>query len=261
MASFFFNGREIKAVAFDMDGTLVDCEPSNRGVVQNALGSSAIKIVWGKNTIGIKEVDILAGLKKEHGEDKVRIAADDFLAACKRGYNKEIPTLQPRRGMIEILNTFKELGVPIIVVTNSDTEMAIKKLTQCGMIDYMYDIIGSDTLQELGLKSKPESDGYILAAKRLGVSEEELMGWEDSEGGFKALKKTKALDVHIGDHGTEIESSATIKVDGTGINDSSAYSLLELDNKIRRENYKLLLDIKEEKAPARTPVPATPELV
>ncbi len=243
MSYFTLDGHVIRGVAFDMDGTLVDCEPSNRDVVQNAVGQE-FKINWAKYA-GVKEVDILDGLKKEYGADNITIAKDAFLSACKQGYKDAVHTLQPRRGMMEVLNTLKELGIPIIIVTNSDTEMAQKKLGQCGMLDYMYDIIGSDTIEKLGLKAKPSGDGYRKAAELLGIRIEEMMGVEDSTTGMDALSETNALAVHVTDYGTPEHLNAHIVVDGSGSSD-----LLALNNQIRRENYQRLLGL--------TPEPSSP---
>lgn len=239
MSHFTLNGRVIKGVAFDMDGTLVDCEPSNRAAVQKAVGEE-FKINWGKYA-GVKEVDILDALKEQYGADKITIAKDAFVAACKQGYKDAINTLEPRRGMMEVLETLKELSIPIMIVTNSDTEMAEKKLTQCGMIDYMYDIVGADTIEELGLRAKPAGDGYNHAAKVMGIKIEEMMGVEDSTTGMDALSSTKALAVHVTDYGTPEHQNAHIVIDGEGIGD-----LLALNNQIRRENYQKLLGIAPE---------------
>lgn len=243
MSHFTLNGQVIKGVAFDMDGTLVDCEPTNRAAVQNAVGQE-FKINWGKYA-GVKEVDILDGLKEQYGADKITIAKDAFVAACKQGYKDAISTLQPRRGMMELLNTLKELSIPIMIVTNSDTEMAQQKLTQCGMIDYMYDIIGADTIEKLGLKAKPSGDGYNKAAEIMGIKIEEMMGVEDSTTGMDALSSTNALAVHITDYGTPEHLDAHIVIDGEGIAD-----LLALNNQIRRENYQKILGL--------TPEPSSP---
>jgi beta-phosphoglucomutase-like phosphatase (HAD superfamily) len=236
MSSFFLNGKIIRSVAFDMDGTLVDCEPSNREAVQNAVGSE-FKINWGKYA-GVKEVDILAALKQEYGSNRITIAADDFVAACKKGYKEAIKKLEPRLGMMPLLNTLKDLDIPIIIVTNSDTTTAKEKLTQCGMLDYLFDIIGADTITEHGLKAKPSGDGYILAAEMLDIKIEEMMGVEDSTTGMNALSETKALAVHIIDYGTPEHQKANIIIDGMGSGD-----LLALNNLIRRENYSKLLGL------------------
>jgi sugar-phosphatase len=243
MSFFLLSGQEIRGVAFDMDGTLVDCEPSNREAVQKAVGTD-FKINWAKYA-GVKEVDILAGLKKEYGEDKITIAADDFLFACKRGYKGAVKTLEPRRGMMELLKTLKDLGIPIIIVTNSDTEMAKEKLKQCGMLDYMFDIIGSNTISQLGLKAKPSGDGYKKAAEILGIEIENMMGVEDSTTGMNALAETNALAVHVIDYGTAQHKEADIVIDGMGSGD-----LLALNNQIRRENYQRILGL--------TPEPSSP---
>lgn len=243
MSFFLLNGNKIRGVAFDMDGTLVDCEPSNREAVQKAVGTD-FKINWAKYA-GVKEVDIIAGLKTEYGANKITIAADEFVSACKKGYSDAIKTLQPRHGVLELLETLKELSIPIIIVTNSETEMAKKKLEQCGMLDYMYDIIGSDTISNLGLKPKPSGDGYLKAAEILGIEIHEMMGVEDSTTGMNALSETKAITVHIIDYGTPQHKDADIVIDGMGSGD-----LLALNNQIRRENYQKLLGL--------TPEPSSP---
>ncbi len=246
MSFFTLNSRVIRGVAFDMDGTLVDCEPSNREAVQKAAGQN-LRINW-ERYAGVKEVDILDGLIQEYGAHRVTIAHNDFLNACKQGYKEAIHTLQPRHGMIYLLDTLKQLQVPIVVVTNSDTEMAQKKLTHCGLIRYIDNIIGADTIESCGLKAKPSGDGYNRAAEILNIKPEELMGFEDSTTGMDALSSTEALAVHVVDHGTPEHLDAHIVIYGGRID-----GILDLANQIRHENHQRFLDLSPEpRSPTHT---------
>lgn len=234
MSYFILGDRIIQGVAFDMDGTLIDCEPVNRAAVEAAAGRN-IRIDWA-NCAGKKEEIIHGILKEEYGPDKIRSTADEFVAACKRGYQETMGKLKAREGIIELLNTFQGLNIPMIVVTNTERGMAIQKLEQCGLQKFMVDVIGSDTLENLGLKSKPSGDGYRLAASQLQIKEEDMMGFEDSLVGMDALSQTAAFSVHITDYGTPAHVKAGLVLSGSG-----GGALLTLNNKIRHHNTQALL--------------------
>lgn len=221
--------KNIKGVALDMDGTLIDCEPINRMVVQKATGVD-IKIDWSR-CAGKKEEIILDWMKETHGAEKIRIATHDFLVACKRGYADAMTSLRPREGIVYLLNTFAELNIPMIVVTNTEKNIAIEKLKHCGLLGYMQDVIGSDTITERGLQPKPSGDGYKEAARVLGIPTEHMIGFEDSTTGMTALAETNAISVQIIDNGTPAHKSADVIIDG-----DSETDLILLNNEIRRQN-------------------------
>ncbi|MFA7276574.1 MAG: HAD family phosphatase [Pseudobdellovibrionaceae bacterium] len=211
MTSINFHGRSIKAVAFDMDGTMIDCEPSNRAAVQRAAGSPYI-IDWNQ-CAGKPESVIHTWLRDTY--PNFTGLKNAFVDACKAGYKEELPHLKARAGIKELMASFHQLGIPMIVVTNTETPLALKKLKQCGLLDYVTDVIGVDKVIEANLEPKPSGDGYRLAAQTLGVDEENMAGFEDSAVGVSALTSTRLLSVHIYDHGMLPDTRADIVINGT----------------------------------------------
>ncbi|OFW88536.1 MAG: hypothetical protein A3B66_08725 [Alphaproteobacteria bacterium RIFCSPHIGHO2_02_FULL_46_13] len=244
---FVLKGKIYKLAAIDMDGTLIDNEPLNRQAVQKAAGPNCL-IDW-SNCAGKKEFIIHGMLKEKYGADKITSTADEFVAACKRGYAENADKIEARLAMQHLLETFELFKVPTMVVTNTETDMAIEKLKHCELFDHVGDVVGSDLITGLGLKSKPSGDGYRLAADTHSVSMKDVLVIEDSSVGVDAGVDAKAGGiVQIIDCGTEPHPNATITVSGHGSSE-----ILALSNQIRRETIQ-----HQQKKLASTPEPSSP---
>lgn len=177
-----------------MDGTLIDCGHS-RDAIQQVVGTP-FHIDWSQ--CGGRGVPFIHDwLSAKYANFSMTM--EEFLNKCHHSHIEALKYLSPRLGIIELLNLFRDIGIPIAVVTNTETEMAKKRLAQCGVLDYMKLIIGSTTLTDQGLKLKPAPDGYQLAAKSFGLAENEMIGFEDSVAGMTALDATDFVSVHMHD--------------------------------------------------------------
>ncbi len=96
---------------------------------------------------------------------------------------------EPFGGAIEFLKLLKEKGVPTALVTSSDQLKMDHLWQQLPDLKQYFDIIITG---EMVTRSKPDPEGYLLAAKRLGVNPESCVIVEDSRQGLLAARAAGA---------------------------------------------------------------------
>jgi HAD superfamily hydrolase (TIGR01509 family) len=173
----------IKAVFFDMDGTIVDSEDVHTAAVQETI----------KKNVGIdltrEEIEEYVGLsysqKLKRIFKKRNIQADIFrldkLAVEK---SVELSDLVKKiEGSEEVIQNIKS-NFKVAVVTGSSREQANAILESSGLKENFDTIVTSSDVS----RNKPYPDSYLLAAERLEVESQQCAVIEDSETGIKASK-------------------------------------------------------------------------
>lgn len=166
--------RPVKAVIFDMDGTLLDSMPSAlRGLkesIELGLGSP-IGDEDLHSTLGLAPADIIRHWIPEGGErfEKAMAYWNQFHAALQRH------DFIPFAGIPELLEYLKSKSIPIAVLTGRDREGALGFLETWGWMDKYFTedhVIGGD---ELHVKPKPSPEGIFHLAKVMGVDAKEVL--------------------------------------------------------------------------------------
>lgn len=180
----------IKAVIFDLDGTLIDS-----------------MWVWGKideDYFKVRNMDLPSDLKDqiEH------LSFDDTAVYFKSNFNltdtldeikKEwldsahaeyISNVKLKPGVVEFLSLLKTLNIKIGLAT-SNTKVLLEAGLQANGI---YDYFDSITLTDEVSRGKNFPDVYLLAAQRLGVKPEECMVFEDI---LPAVKGAKSAGMKV----------------------------------------------------------------
>lgn len=174
-----------QAVAFDMDGVLLDTEKVYRKC-------------WLANgrSIGIPEDEMtvicekMAGGTKAHNGRvmKERMGEDfDYLSFRKRTVDMvdeyiRLNGVEIKNGVVETLNTLKNLGIRMAVATSTDRNKAVERLTRAGIIKYFDAFVFGDEIEN----GKPNPDIYLKACEKLGAAPEDTVGVEDSINGVTA---------------------------------------------------------------------------
>ena len=174
----------IEAVLLDMDGTLVDSDAA----VERAWAA------WAREY----GVDPAAALENVHNGPAERTVmrllpdADPALvdAAAKRNLALQYDDLGdviPAPGAAELVAALERWQLPWAVVTSADRKLANARLGVAGIEPAV--LVTADDVTN----GKPDPEGYLLAAERLGVEPRRCLVVEDSDPGLAAGRAAGAV--------------------------------------------------------------------
>ena len=123
------------------------------------------------------------------------MAPREFLEKRERHLRALFPNATEIKGAGEYLQRLKEIGTRIALATSSSKALCEIKIGHRAWSDIFECRIHGDD-PEL-LRSKPAPDIFILCARRMGVSPENIIVFEDSKNGIRAAKGAGVLPAHL----------------------------------------------------------------
>ena len=188
--------REIKAVIFDMDGTLFDTEKVYQWAWREA-----------GRRIGFAEVETaLAACTGCNGADTRRyfettyadvVDYDEYTRLRNALYEEAIERdgLQLKPGAREALQWLQSRGIPVALGTSTCPPRVPQNLERAGLTNYFDVVVMGNMVQ----KGKPDPETFLKAAELLGVDPASCMGVEDSFNGVRALHAAGMVTVMVPD--------------------------------------------------------------
>jgi len=170
--------RWVKAVLFDMDGTLVDSDAA----VDRSWLSWADEYGVDRPTA---RRGVIHGSPTDHTIRRLRPDLDDAATAAASARQlamqyDDLSDVVATTGALELLATLDRLGLPWAVVTSADARLATARLSAAGITAPL--LVTVDDIRA----GKPDPEGYLLAAHRLGVDPGRCLVVEDAEPGVQA---------------------------------------------------------------------------
>jgi beta-phosphoglucomutase family hydrolase len=171
------------AVLFDLDGVIVDSRPQHLAAWHEFARSEGIThdSDYFTRTFGLRNDAIIGGLLADISSDDLRRLAarkEELFRSLARGNLEALP------GVRELLDWLDERGAPKAIVTStprSNLDLVLETLELAGRFDAL-------VAEEDAAKGKPDPEGFLVAARRLGVPPERCIVIEDAPAGLQAAK-------------------------------------------------------------------------
>jgi len=165
----------VRAVLLDMDGTLVDSDAS----VERAWTTWSVEH-------GLDPADVLTIVHGSPPAPTIRRllpALDDAAVAASAQRQMDlqyddVADVVAAPGAAELLAALERLSMPWAVVTSADVRLAKARLGAAGIEPPLL-----VTVEDVR-RGKPDPEGFLMAAARLGVAPEACLVVEDSEPGL-----------------------------------------------------------------------------
>ncbi len=172
----------VKAVIFDLDGTLIDSEENHY---------ESDRVLLARRGVSFSREDKKAFVGKDINEMVRRIKANYGLAsdvqslmdeknAIYRSLALKSSRLYPP--MKRILDEFRKRKLPMSIATGSNASIAGEILESLGVRDFFSMIVSSSEVR----KGKPEPDIFLETARRMGVAPSATIVFEDTRFGVEA---------------------------------------------------------------------------
>jgi HAD superfamily hydrolase (TIGR01509 family) len=189
------------AIAWDIDGTLIDSEPlHHRALVAASRGfGSDLSDLPDMAFRGVHMLDVWEILRPRLPSGLER---DAWLAAIEVAYVRDATTLVPMPGARETVATLAARGLRQVAVSNSSRAVVDANIAALGIGAWLEFSISLDDIT----RGKPDPEPYALAAQRMGLPPSRVWAVEDSATGLASARAaglgTIALrtEAALGDH-------------------------------------------------------------
>ncbi|GGV09460.1 hydrolase [Actinomadura cremea] len=182
----------LRAAVFDLDGTLIDSEPRNRVMWRKLLESHGVP----------HDEALIASFAGRRGLEVLRdllhlfpgrTAEELFEEAISYESMPGMPSPAPVPGAVGLVRSLADAGVPLAVVTSGQRAYAEGLLDVLGIRDLLDIVLTAGDVAT----GKPHPEGYLAAARDLGVAPAGAIGFEDAPAGVAAVKSAGMICVGI----------------------------------------------------------------
>jgi len=213
----------LKAIIFDLDGTLVDSLPyhheswriffKNNNLEEHDF-SEVLKEYKGGGTLEL----MTSVFGDMYTKDELKKMTDDKEIIFRDIYKSKI---YPIEGLIKFLDNLKENNILLSIGSNAIRKNVLMTIEELGITGYFSSIICGDEVS----KGKPDPEMYLKTLSNLKMDKNECIIFEDSIEGVTAAKNAGIKSIGV----TSSQSSEILKSVGAfkTIND---YTEISLDN-------------------------------
>lgn len=173
-----------KAVLWDLDGVLVDTADYHFRAWRRLfreLGRDLSEEDF-RRTFGLRNDAILHTLLGELSQEEVVRLSRRKEELYREGIGGG---LEPMPGVVELLRGLQQRGRGMAIVSSTPRENVDVALRSLGLGGFFDTIVAEEDVRH----GKPDPEGYLLAAKRLGMAPSECVVMEDAPGGVEAAKR------------------------------------------------------------------------
>jgi len=173
----------LKALLFDVDGTLADTDPIHVRAFERYLAPHGLKVdetFFRTRISGRTNAAIFADLFPDRSPEEHARLGDEKEAL----YRALAGELAPLRGLPRLLDWAKSTGCRLAAVTNGPRANLQHALEGLGIEDRFEVLIAREDVS----RGKPDPLPYATALARLGIDSAKAVAFEDSPAGIAAAK-------------------------------------------------------------------------
>lgn len=190
----------IKAVLFDVDGTILDTDE---------FVFSAVDYTLKKYHLKVSKKTIRAGAGRNLFDYyKFILPKEDYLMLGKihaKFQEDKHYLIRPFPGVVKVFEKLKEKGIKLAVVSNRQRDSLVKSLRITGIFKYFEAVVSAEDVEH----TKPHKDHTLKALEMLGVNKNEAVMVGDSEHDILSAKSAgvKTVGITHGWFGKAVEKS------------------------------------------------------
>lgn len=172
----------LKAVIFDLDGTLTNSDKVHFQVFQDFFARHNVALnhdLYKEKVSGRQNVAILADFLPDLPQNEAEAFSDRKEATFRQIAKGQIT---PLPGLIALLEQIQDRGLAKAVVTNAPPENATFMLSELNLEDTFHPVVIADELP----RGKPDPLPYQTALDKLGITASEAIAFEDSASGIRS---------------------------------------------------------------------------
>jgi HAD superfamily hydrolase (TIGR01509 family) len=183
---------QIRTVIFDLDGTIIDTEPSAERAIQDSFASWGVKL-QGNDSHAIVGRTWESAFNHLFAIYDVPLPRPEAERAMLSRYREELEKhLVVVPGAPEAIRAIAA-RFPIALVSGSHRSEILWALGKLGVLPLFSVVLGAEDYP----RSKPAPDGYALALSKLGLTGSDALIFEDSVAGIASARAVGARVVAI----------------------------------------------------------------
>lgn len=182
----------IKAVIFDMDGTMVNTENLWRDInirlaeKYNAIMDDTVRV----RMMGRKDYDSLSIFKEYNN---LQVSVEELIATRRKMLLEDLSMVKVNDGLYQLLDLLDSLAIKKAVATSSFTEFTKKVLDMFNLSERFSIVVTGDDITI----SKPDPSIFLEAARRLKIVPTDCVVIEDAQNGVEAGYNAKMKIIAI----------------------------------------------------------------
>jgi HAD superfamily hydrolase (TIGR01509 family) len=187
----------IKAIAFDMDGVLIEAKDWHYQALNRALGLFGCQISRHDHLTTFDGLPTKRKLQMLSAEGKLPSELHEFVGELKQIYTMEIVgvSCKPRFSHEYALSRLHTQGYQLAVCSNSIRSTIEVMMRRAALEPYLSFIVSNQDVS----RAKPDPEMYLQAITRFGVAPHECLVVEDNENGIRAARASGAQVLEV-DH-------------------------------------------------------------
>jgi HAD superfamily hydrolase (TIGR01509 family) len=176
----------VRAVIFDLDGTMLDTDTSLKSAVVQILADYGKADGWDPNSYtgwGKQSVDALADLIHQTG---LPLTPAELAAVLEPRLREAWQAAPIMPGIRRLVAHLKASGIRLAIVSSSSRQMFRLKHGACAMKHALFDGLECVICADDVVEGKPSPEGFLKAAAALAVPPAECLAFEDSLNGVQS---------------------------------------------------------------------------